>query len=65
MALGSALQSRYARRFLGQPVRVLVETGGSGYTDHYVRARVPAQSPEGSFRDLVPSGLTEEGMLVG
>lgn len=39
-ALGAELTDRYAGRFLGRNVEVLVEEEG-GYTERYLRARVP------------------------
>jgi threonylcarbamoyladenosine tRNA methylthiotransferase MtaB len=39
-ALAAELADGFARRFLGREVEVLVESGG-GYTERYLRARVP------------------------
>lgn len=39
-ALASELTDRYARKFLGREVTVLVESGG-GYTERYLKAHVP------------------------
>ncbi len=57
--LDQRLRQRYADRFQGQPVRVLAESGGSGYTERYVRVKVPAGSSEGQFIDCIyaPEGV--------
>lgn len=39
--LAAELTDAYARRFLGRTVEVLVESGGVGYTERYLKARVP------------------------
>ncbi len=59
VALDATLRSRYASRFVGQQVRVLVETDGSGYTERYVRARAPQGSRVGEFSDCIyePKGV--------
>jgi len=51
--LDKDLRERYARRFLGQRVRVLVESGDSGYTERYIRVQVAPGSPEGQFIDCI------------
>jgi threonylcarbamoyladenosine tRNA methylthiotransferase MtaB len=40
--LAAELAEAFARRFLGREVEVLVEEDGGGYTERYLRARVPA-----------------------
>ncbi len=51
--LDQTLRARYASRFAGQKVRVLVESGGSGYTERYVRVQVPAGAVRGEFIDCI------------
>ena len=58
------LRRRYAERFLGKPVRVLLESDGSGYTDRYVRVRVKSSVPEGQFHTATPAQVTPEGVLI-
>jgi threonylcarbamoyladenosine tRNA methylthiotransferase MtaB len=57
-----ALRYRYAERFLGRPVRVLVESDGTGYTDHYVRVQVNGNIPEGQFRTVNPAAITPDAI---
>jgi len=52
------LRERYASRFVGRTVRVLAEHKGSGYSERYVRAQVPAGTPEGAFVDVMGSKET-------
>jgi threonylcarbamoyladenosine tRNA methylthiotransferase MtaB len=40
--LARELADAFARRFLGREVEVLVEEDGGGYTERYLRARLPA-----------------------
>jgi threonylcarbamoyladenosine tRNA methylthiotransferase MtaB len=58
------LRRRYAQRFLGKPVRVLLESDGSGYTDHYVRVQVNSSIPEGQILTATPLYMTSEAVLV-
>jgi len=58
------LRKRYAGRFLNQPLRVLQESGQSGYTERYVRVRASTALPEGTFQTLRPTQITPEGVLV-
>ncbi len=62
--LDRQLRRRYAERFTHQPVRVLVESEGSGYTEHYVRVRVSGDAPEGQFVVARASGVSEDACLV-
>ncbi|MFN3483927.1 MAG: tRNA (N(6)-L-threonylcarbamoyladenosine(37)-C(2))-methylthiotransferase MtaB, partial [Planctomycetota bacterium] len=39
--LAAELADAYARKFLGRTVEVLVEQGGLGYTERYLKARAP------------------------
>jgi threonylcarbamoyladenosine tRNA methylthiotransferase MtaB len=39
--LGAELTDAYARRFLGREVEVLVESDGGGYTERYLKTRIP------------------------
>jgi threonylcarbamoyladenosine tRNA methylthiotransferase MtaB len=59
-----ALRRRYAERFLGKPLRVLVESDGAGYTDRYVRVRLSRAAPEGLFQTACPAELTSDAILV-
>jgi threonylcarbamoyladenosine tRNA methylthiotransferase MtaB len=54
-ALGAELADAYARRFLGREVEVLAERGGGGYTERYVKARVPGSAPGDLVRGRVES----------
>ena len=58
------LRRRYAERFTHRPVRVLVESGGSGYTERYVRVRVAGGAPEGQFVMARASRVSEDAALV-
>ncbi len=64
VALDHALRERYARRFLGRPVRVLMESDGSGYSERYVRVRSEPAMPEGSFQTLHPKTVASGALLV-
>ncbi|MBV8880939.1 MAG: hypothetical protein JO332_13290 [Planctomycetaceae bacterium] len=59
--LGAELTDAYARRFLGRTVDVLLEADG-GYTERYVKARVP-----GARNTLVRTRVEriEHGEIVG
>jgi len=57
------LRYRYAERFLHKPVRVLWESDGAGYTEHYVRVRSQTPLPEGSFQTIRPTTLAPDGAL--
>ena len=63
-SLDKDLRRRYAERFIGQPVRVLVESDGCGYTDRYVRVRVPSHLEAGQFYIAMPGQITPEAILV-
>jgi threonylcarbamoyladenosine tRNA methylthiotransferase MtaB len=60
----AGLRRRYAERFLGKPLRVLVEKDGSGYTDRYVRVRVKRSILEGQFHTVTPAQSTPDAVLV-
>lgn len=62
--LDRELRQRYAKRFLNKSVKVLVESEGSGYTDHYVRAKVQGESAEGQFLTARPIDVTSEAVLL-
>jgi threonylcarbamoyladenosine tRNA methylthiotransferase MtaB len=51
--LDASLRERFAGRFIGKPVRLLVESDGSGYTERYIRAKAPTGSREGEFMDCI------------
>lgn len=51
--LDARLRKRYASRFIGKTMRVLVETDGSGYSERYVRARAPEGAPASQFIDCI------------
>jgi len=52
------LRQRYASQFVGKTLRVLAEHKGTGYSERYVRARVPAGTPEGAFVDVMGTNET-------
>lgn len=49
-ALASELTDAFATRFVGRVVDVLVEDSGRGYTERYLKARVPAGRPNDLVR---------------
>ena len=49
------LRLNYAERFLGKPVRVLIESDGAGYTERCVRVRMDRAAHEGQFELATPS----------
>ncbi len=61
--LDTDLRNRYARCFLNQRLRVLVESNGIGYTERYVRARVGPGAPEGSFEWVIPRQIGPDAVL--
>ena len=58
-----ALRRRYAKRFLGKPLRVLMEVDGSGYTERYVRVRLGGSTREGQFLTVSPDRLSPGAIL--
>lgn len=51
--LDAELRERFAARFEGQRVRLLVEADGWGYTERYVRARAPEDAVRGELIDCI------------
>jgi threonylcarbamoyladenosine tRNA methylthiotransferase MtaB len=62
--LDKTLRQRYAERFLNQPVKVLIESDGEGYSEHYVRVKVTGNAAEGQFMQAIPTEVTPEALLV-
>ncbi len=60
--LAEELTDAFARRFLGREVEVLVEEDGRGYTERYLRARVPG-APNTIVRTRVER--VEHGEILG
>ncbi|MFA5975909.1 MAG: tRNA (N(6)-L-threonylcarbamoyladenosine(37)-C(2))-methylthiotransferase MtaB [Elusimicrobiota bacterium] len=58
------LRQRFANRFLNRPVRVLLESLSSGYTEHYVRVRSRDPIPEGEFRTIHPTEIGSDAVLI-
>jgi threonylcarbamoyladenosine tRNA methylthiotransferase MtaB len=63
--LDADLRTRYARCFLNQRLRVLVESDGMGYTERYIRVRTASQAPEGSFQWATPCQIGPDAVLFG
>jgi threonylcarbamoyladenosine tRNA methylthiotransferase MtaB len=61
--LAGELADAYARRILGREAEVLVEAGGRGYTERYVKARVPGAAPGELVRGRVEN-VTHGEVLV-
>lgn len=47
LALGNRLEAAFVAGMVGREAEVLVECDGEGYTENYVRTRVPAACPAG------------------
>ncbi len=62
--LDKTLRRRYAEGFLHRPVRVLMESDGSGYTEHYVRVRMAGSAPEGQFIEAQPTEILADAVLA-
>lgn len=62
--LDQSLRRQYAARFLQTPVRVLLESNGTGYSERYTRVRVSNPGPEGQFVMASPSEVSDDGLLV-
>ena len=64
VALDRVLRRRYASRFVGRPVRVLMESDGAGYTERYVRARPQGEISEGQFVTASAREVSEDAVLL-
>ena len=59
-----SLRYRYAQRFLNRSQTVLQESGGTGYTERYIRMRSSQPGPDGSFQTFSPTAITEDAILT-
>lgn len=58
----AAVRSAWLRRLVGQPLSVLAERDGTGYSETYARVDVPDGTPAGTILTLTPTRI-EEGLL--
>jgi threonylcarbamoyladenosine tRNA methylthiotransferase MtaB len=63
VALDLELRRRYAGAFLNREVRVLIEQGSTGYTDHYVRVAGIGRVSEGAWIQMTPTRVGPDGSL--
>jgi hypothetical protein len=52
MALGEKLKAKFHRSFVGTRRMVLAEPAGEGWTDNYLRVRIPPGIPPGSLLEF-------------
>jgi len=68
LSMASELLDRYAGRWVGEEVEILVEKsqGGvvQGLSSHFLRVRVPGEALQGEITTVVP-GDTKKGVLLG
>jgi len=71
IAIGTCLQEKFCKKFIGKEVEVLIEektAGGSftGYTREYVQVKVPGSigSPAGSLVRVKPTGIDPESRIA-
>jgi len=65
VALDKTLRARYAARFIGKPVRILMEDDNTGYTAHYVRARAAESLPlAGQFLNTTSQTVNQQGEIL-